>query len=134
MPKAMGPTGLRARGLFAASILADAQANHELTCKLMEEASTIYRELGDRKGVLTMVNALGIHAQHQGDYSKARSLFEEAVSLGMQLQDQTTVELALSNVASIAKALGNYEAARAIYDRSWRVFCQKVIGARRPRP
>ena len=117
MPGAGEPTRVRARALYAASVLADVQADYPVALEYAREARDIYQQFGDIQGVATTTIALAVQTQHQGKHEEATSLFGETVTLWEQLGDQTAVDLAMSNMANAAKAGGNFELARTLFER-----------------
>ena len=76
LPAAQARTKLRARSLFAASFTAGDLA---VQCRLKSEMSEIYRELGDKHGMLVALNALGVFNCEQGDYAAAESDLKKAL-------------------------------------------------------
>ena len=81
MPGAEAPTRVRARALYGASVLADVQGDLDRFEVLNREASDIYRQFGDTKGIATTMSAMAWQAHRQGRYGEAISLFGETVSL-----------------------------------------------------
>jgi predicted ATPase len=78
-----------------------------------QEALSIYRELGDLRGVVGQLNNLGVNARFIGDYDGARAWLEESVRICRQLGDRTAIASALSNLADVLRRQGHYPDARA---------------------
>jgi predicted ATPase len=89
-----------------------------------EEALSIYRELGDLRGVVGQLNNLGVNRRFVGDYERARAWLEESVSVCRQLGDRAAVATALSNLADVRRRQGHYADARAALDEAHDLFGQ----------
>jgi predicted ATPase len=76
------------------------------------EALSIYRELGDLRGVVGQLNNLGVNRRFIGDYAGARAWLEESVQTCRQLGDRAAIASALSNLADVLRRQGHVEAAR----------------------
>ncbi len=122
MPGSEAPTALRARALFSAAVLADAQRDYTSGLRLSGQSLEIYRQLGDKTGVGTLLNSRAVHLLRLGYAAEARSLTEEAVALWREIGRSKAVVLALSNLANIAKTQGDYPAARATYEQTLEAF------------
>jgi predicted ATPase len=118
LPGAAAPTRARARALYCAAVLADAQHDHPAAASLVREALDIYQRIGDANGVATTTNGLARQmVQLGGSYAQARSLFAQAVALWDQLGDVVTADQARANMASVAKAEGNHDLARTLLEQ-----------------
>jgi predicted ATPase len=117
-------TNSRARVLFAAGVLATAQADHRAAYTLFEESLQIARELNDTRGVGIALNALAVNARDDGELSTARSLFEESLSVWRDLNDRAMVARALSNVASVVKSQRNYVLAQSLHEEARVIFAE----------
>jgi predicted ATPase len=117
MPQARAATRIRARALYAASVLADIQgdlANAEVASR---EACDIYRQFDDFNGVATTMTARAWQAQRLGRHEEAMSLFGETVALWERVGETTAVDLARSNMANAAKADGRFDVARSLLEQ-----------------
>jgi predicted ATPase len=92
--------------------------------KAQEEALSIYRELGDLRGVVGQLNNLGVNHRFIGDYVGARACLEESVGICRQLGDRAAVATALSNLADVRRRQGDYAAARAALEEAHDLFGQ----------
>jgi hypothetical protein len=117
-------TNSRARVLFAAGVLATAQADHRAAYTLFEESLQIARELNDTRGVGIALNALAVNARDDGELSTAKSLFEESLSVWRDLNDRAMVARALSNVASVVKSQRNYVLAQSLHEEARLIFAE----------
>src|SRR5204862_6607498 len=66
-------TPARARALYGAGVLTHLQGDYRLATAQFEEALAVYRELGDRRGIASVLNGLGTEAQGLGEYGAAHS-------------------------------------------------------------
>jgi predicted ATPase len=109
------PTEARAKALNGLATLTQNQGNYESARALYDECLSIWRALGDRRGVATTLVNLGWIAFHRCDYESARSLSEEGLVLHSELNNQPGVALALNNLGFITYYQGEYESARVIF-------------------
>jgi tetratricopeptide (TPR) repeat protein len=89
-----------------------------------QEALSIYRELGDLRGVVGQLNNLGVNYRFVGDYALARTCLEESVTICRQLGDRVAVATALSNLADVRRRQGDFAEARATLDEAHDLFKQ----------
>ncbi len=122
LPAAAAPTKSRARAIFAAGVLAAAQADYAFADPLIQESLEIARQLGDQQGAAVSLNALAVNARDRGDLPLARSLFEESLKLWRESGDQKAVARSLSNLATIVKLQGDYVRARSLHQECLSIF------------
>src|SRR5207244_13551423 len=67
LPGGAARTKVRAKALFAISILAMEQGDLGLAQAVLEQSLEIYRELGDKPGVAVTLNSLGVVRRDQGE-------------------------------------------------------------------
>jgi predicted ATPase len=115
-----GRTGLRARALFAAGILAP----EPLSLTFQRESLEITRELGDKRASIMSLSALAGTYQYSGDYTRARPLYEEAAELAHSLADPVVTGRILNNFAVMTQEQGDYKRARSLYEESLAFFLQ----------
>jgi len=87
-----------------------------------EQALSMQRELGDRRGIAFSLNNLGAQALEKSEYERATSWLKESLALSKELGDQRTAGYALHNLAEVARHQGDYEQASALYYESLNVF------------
>ena len=109
LPGLAARTKARATAIAFASMLAPVL---EATSGV-EEALSIYREVGDLRGVVGQLNNLGVNRRFIGDYDGARAWLEEGVRTCRQLGDRPAIASALSNLADVLRRQGHYPEARA---------------------
>jgi tetratricopeptide (TPR) repeat protein len=78
----------------------------------VREALAIYRSLGNRHGIASALNQLGIIAYSEGLFAEALEHFEEVYDLHRASGDRIAQSGAMNNLGLATYALGRYEAAR----------------------
>jgi len=121
IPGANPVSAYRARALYAAGVLADAQLDFESGTERMNLCLEIQLQLGDKEGIATVESALAVGWNKAGQYDRARSHIERALVLWKELGSGKFV-LGLSNLANIAKKQGDYAVARTAYDATLEAF------------
>jgi hypothetical protein len=92
LPAARARSKLRARALLASGFFA---TDPDIHIAQKTEMLDIYRELGDKHGMLVALNALGVVYCAQGNYARARTRFEESVSIAKELGDSIALSHSL---------------------------------------
>ena len=114
-----GVTGeARVRILMGAGTLAQNQGDYSAARTLFEESLTICREIGDKKGIATLLHNLGWVAWRQSDYDMAHSLSAEALALHEQIGNRPGMAHSLNNLGWVAHHRGNYAAASSFHEQS----------------
>jgi predicted ATPase len=125
---AAAPTRPRARALFAAGVLAGAQADYESACALIGESLGIAGELNDEWGVGICLNALAVITRDRGNIADSRKFFEQSLAVWRKLGDRAAAARVLSNLANVIKLQGDYGLARSLYEECLSIF--KELGDR----
>jgi tetratricopeptide (TPR) repeat protein len=84
----------------------------------LEEATALFRTIGDDWLLALPLNSLGAIAYRQGDYVKAKNAFEQALPCFRAVEDRRNTAQVLTNLAFVALARGEVEQARAIFRES----------------
>jgi tetratricopeptide (TPR) repeat protein len=84
----------------------------------LDEASYLYRELGDLEGIALSTIYHAVPAIHQQDFNLAQVILEEAFSIGRHLAHPQVSIIALRNLAGTAISQGNYEYASSLLKES----------------
>lgn len=129
---------VRAKALNAAGVLARRQGDDAVAHTLLEESLAIYRALGDKERVASLLNNLAITAEIQEDYRAARSDFEEALGYYRELDDGWGMAMILNNLGNVVLAQDGPRAARPVRGELRRVSgargqAERDDGARQPR-
>jgi predicted ATPase/DNA-binding CsgD family transcriptional regulator len=101
----------RAKVLSGAGTLAWHQTDYPRAAALHEEALSIQRELGDRKGEAFTLNNLGVQALEQGNFDQAARWLEESLALSKELGDRKGEAFTLNNLGGMALEQGNLDQA-----------------------
>jgi predicted ATPase len=109
---------LRARGLFAVGALASLLGDSNWGDAIHDECMAIYDRLGDSRGTVVCLMALGNLYVDQGEYAKARSVLERSLALWDDIGDQAGFARSLSNLAFVARGQGRFQEARLRYQEA----------------
>ena len=126
-----GTPAARAKGLLAAARLHYAQGDFTASAKRAGAATALYRQLGDRQGLLKALFANGncLHAlaqespsPHREEYlARAEAAFLEQVDVAEELGEQRRVALALTGLGDLALYQGDGPRAEEHATRALRV-------------
>ena len=108
----------RAKALRVLASLAVEQGDFERGGTSAEEALTLYRGLGDQKGVADSLCELGWASLYQGDYEQAEALYEEGLAAARQSNDAWSIGFALNALSALISDRGDYERAEALWEES----------------
>jgi len=112
----------REKALFAAGVLADAQADYQASQELFERQLAICRELNDDWAIASALNNLAIAALRFGDVDGAAARETETLRLWRELDNRPAVALTLQNLGNIERTRSAPDAARERYRESADVF------------
>jgi predicted ATPase/DNA-binding winged helix-turn-helix (wHTH) protein len=112
------PTPARAKVLTGAGHLAHNQGDYATARALFEESLTLWREIGNKRGIASALNDLGWMAWRQGDYAVAQALSAESLGLWQDLGETQGVATALTNLGWTAHHRGDYTAAWSLFEES----------------
>jgi predicted ATPase len=116
--------GRRANAVFAAAVLAHIQGDVEKGIELHAQSLQIYRELGDERGVVVALVALGTQYVAVSQYEKAESVLQESLEAWQRLGDQAGFARSLSNLGYVARVQGRLHEARARYVEAAAIFAE----------
>lgn len=68
---------------------------------VMEDSLRIYRDIGDERGVMRVLNGLGQSASFRGNYAQAEALWTECLDIARRVQDTATATM-LMNLGIVA--------------------------------
>ena len=108
----------RAKALHGAGVMAYGQGDVGTAQSLLEESLSLYKELGDKRGIAYVSTSMGHIPSIQGDTSKARSLYEDALAIFKALDDKQGIARTLSNLGDMAMTHGDYATARVFIEES----------------
>jgi DNA-binding CsgD family transcriptional regulator len=87
------------------------EGDYERGAALNEEAAALFRERGDKGGLLYAVDILGWVALLQDDHARAKTSYQESLTLCRELGDERIASESLEGLACVASSQG--ESARA---------------------
>ena len=79
------------QGAFGAASLAWLEGDIASACPWLEESASIYRDLGEKRGLASSLGVLGICLQFQGDFALATAPLEEVLSLFREIGDRESI-------------------------------------------
>jgi predicted ATPase len=115
----------RAGALYGASLLTGEQGDGAGTRPMLEEATALYRALGDARAALVTKNSLAVACQFMGDLAAARGHLEEVLQEARERNDADNLAHALNNLASVTHSSGDPAGAVPLYEQ-----CREVFEAR----
>jgi predicted ATPase/transposase/transcriptional regulator with XRE-family HTH domain len=90
----------RAKALYRAGELAYAQGEYGTAATLLEESLTLYRDLGDKRGIACVLRGLGNTLSFRGDHELAEPLRYESLALFREVDDAWGIAWMLYHIAS----------------------------------
>ncbi|KAA2212356.1 tetratricopeptide repeat protein [Teichococcus oryzae] len=109
---------LRARLLTCDGSLARMLGDFPRAEKLLEEAATLWRVLGDREGLAWALSHLGLVKQWLGELDSGVELLEESLSLRLSSGDRRGIARSLFNLAVAEDFRCHYARAAELYRRT----------------
>jgi predicted ATPase/DNA-binding SARP family transcriptional activator len=124
LTEASGRTAVRARALNAAARLASLQEGDAGARILYQESLSIWRELGDRRGVATSLYGLAALAMNQGDRDGSWALLQESLAIRQELGDMLGIAQALNAMGHVTDGheWQRHAASRALYEKSLEIL------------
>ena len=107
--------------LFLGAI-ATAQGDFAAAREFLEQSLALNRRAGDRWGIATSLNALGVSARDRGDYASAQESFEQSLSCWQELGDRLSAARCLHNLANVLKSRGDCSRARTALEEATAMF------------
>jgi len=93
-----------------------AQGDYDHAVALHEEAMSVYREMGHKKGVSASLRELGFVAYEQGDYERAVSLHEQSLALAREFGTTFGIAWSLRALADAVRGQGDLRHARMLLE------------------
>ena len=116
------PTAARAKALWGAGLIGMPQGHAQMASTLLEDSVTLWRRLGDLRGLATALREWGFAAFSQGDAAAAQQYGEESVALWRAVDSQWDLALSLFVLACTANLRGDQTAALALFEESRSLF------------
>jgi len=108
--------------LTGAGVLAFLQCDYLLAGSRLEDALRLNHELGDRRGVATVLQRLGSIAREQGRYGDARRQHERSQAVWEELDDRSGVAASLDYLGFVAWLEGDNARAEELGARALATF------------
>jgi tetratricopeptide (TPR) repeat protein len=112
------PARTKAYLLQVAGILAAAHGDYDPAVALHEEAMTVYRGMGHKKGESASLRNLGFVAYEQGDYERAVRLHEQSVALAREFATAFGIAYSLRALGDAVREQGDLKRARILLEES----------------
>lgn len=116
------PTAARGKALQAANVFAVYQGEYETAQAHMEEALSIFQQLGDQQGIATAFNELGVIARYRGECAAARQLFEQSLAIKRELGNEWLIANSVMNLGLIASDQSDYASAYRLHQESLAIY------------
>jgi CHAT domain-containing protein/Tfp pilus assembly protein PilF len=84
----------------------------------MQQALTIYREIGDRTGESLTLKNLGLVYSRLGDYSRSLDYYQQALVINQQIGDKAGEATVLNSLGSVYSNLGEYSRSLEYYQQA----------------
>jgi predicted ATPase/transcriptional regulator with XRE-family HTH domain len=104
------------KAVYSAGLLALDQGDYSAARSLLEQSLTLWRDLGDKRGIAKALSSLGNVANEQGDYPLARSLHEEGLALRREVGSKIDVAISITNLASVLKEQREFDSACSLFE------------------
>jgi tetratricopeptide (TPR) repeat protein len=113
---------LLARARLVEGWALDDQSQFPEAIAAFSAAEDLFRDAGDRNGMATAFNDLGIVLQKQGDLAGAREKLSEARAGFEHIGDENGLGAALTNLGEVYRAQGELKQAEELYQQALRIF------------
>ena len=101
--------------LYDLGAMARSQGNYDQAAKMLEEAVTLFREIGNKWGLSTVYYGIGEVAWARGEYEQAARMFEDSLALSRELDAKFSIALALYGLGKVAQSRGDHESAEKLH-------------------
>lgn len=115
---------IRAKAMSAAANLALNKGYIDRGAMLAEESCSLYRTIGNARGIAFALHLLERVARTRGNHSKARMIIEESLELWRKIGDQERIAWSLFRLARQDCEQGEYIRARKFFEESLAIFEQ----------
>lgn len=122
LPSSGGDDILRARALFAVSVLSGTQGDYKIAAERAEESLALYRRLGDPGGIAIGCNCLGLTYKDLGQLERASEYLEESLEIWKTIGDDASLARSLTNLAMVRRLQNDHDAAREMYQQTEALF------------
>ncbi len=120
---------VRAKALGGAGVLAHYQGDDQRASRYCEESLSVFRALGDRRGIASALSGLALIARSKHAFGQARLLYEESLALLRDRDDQWQLADTLFSLARLCGFQQDYRAAHAFCEEGLALF--RTLGDQR---
>jgi predicted ATPase len=114
------PTPARAKALHGASMMAIKSNDPQTALRWQEEALSLHRQFGDKRGTAIALWGLGYLRVEDGHYALARELLRESIELLQEVGDDVSTAWATRTLAFSYFQPGDHDQARPLYEETLR--------------
>jgi predicted ATPase/DNA-binding CsgD family transcriptional regulator len=111
------PASARAKALYVEGMMENYQGDHLSAEVMLEESTSLFRELDDKLGTAYALSNAGFAALGQGQPQKAITLTEEAVDLFLEVDETWGAAIELGFLAVAWRDQGDHERAKRLAER-----------------
>ncbi|MEI6046793.1 MAG: tetratricopeptide repeat protein, partial [Chloroflexota bacterium] len=112
----------RAELARGAGTIAYIQGDYSRARTMYGEAMEVWRQTGDKRNLLAVLNNVAIVENVEGHYEQARALLEESLVIARELGDKPRLSANLNNLGSLAVSRGDYTLAISLYEESLKLL------------
>ena len=121
----------RAKALCGAGWLTMIRGDYPAAQGFLEGSLELYRELGDKEGLIVALNGMGGVADALGERDRGVALLEEALALSRREGYDHWTASSLGNLALMEIGRGEHDRAQALLEEAAPLFSEEVGGAHR---
>ncbi|MEI6043189.1 MAG: tetratricopeptide repeat protein [Chloroflexota bacterium] len=86
------------------------------------EAMEVWRQTGDKRNLLTVLNNIAIVENLEGHYEQAKALLEESLTVARELGNKSLLSANLNNLGNLVVSRGDYALATSLYEESLKLL------------
>jgi adenylate cyclase len=98
------------------------KSNYSKALDYCQRSLKIFEELGDKKGIATLINGIGILYNDQGDYTKALDYYQRSLKIYQDIEDKGGSASVTNNIGLIYSYQEDYPKALNYFQRSLKIF------------
>lgn len=125
LPYTEGRTGTRAKALRSAGTLALYQHDYIVAFVLLEKSASLYRELGDKRGLAESLGELGWSEVFQHDFAAGVTYLEESIGIAREVSDKGILAYSQVYLGQLFHMMGDHEGASCLVEESV-AFCREL--------
>lgn len=115
-------TAVRGKVLVGAAACAVYQGDFIAAQAHVEEALSIFEQLGNKQGIARALNELGLVASYQGDYSAARHFLQQSLAIKREIGGEWSIANSINNLGLVAAYQNDYPSAYKLHQESLAIY------------